>query len=153
MGVKFDRILDAYDAPLERVPDLIATPPGRLSGRGQAGFVVDHAPVNGFILTNRLLKAGQPVFWLRQPTRADGRMLDPGALWIPASDASSALVRKAVDDLGLNAEAVDAKPGGEAIALKPIRVGLVDRYGGSMSAGWTRWLLEQFEFPFEAVYP
>ena len=153
MGVKFDRILDAYVAPLERVPDLIATPPGRLTGWSQAGFVVDHAPVNGFILTNRLLKAGQPVFWLRQPTRVGGRTLDPGALWIPASDASRALVRQAVEDLGLNAEAVGARPGGEAIALKPIRVGLVDRYGGSMSAGWTRWLLEQFEFPFEVVYP
>jgi len=34
-----------------------------------------------------------------------------------------------------------------------VRVGLVDRYGGSMASGWTRFMLEQFEYPFEVVYP
>ena len=33
------------------------------------------------------------------------------------------------------------------------RVGLVDRYGGSMPSGWTRYILEDFEFNFEVVYP
>jgi hypothetical protein len=153
MGVKFDRILAPFEAPLERVPDLIAPPPGLISGRGDAGFIVDHAQVNGFILTNRLLKAGQPVFWQKAEVRSGGRTLAPGALWIPATDTSRALVERAAAELGLNAEAVSRAPGGQSIALKPVRIGLVDRYGGSMSAGWTRWLLEQFEFPFEVVYP
>lgn len=153
MGVKFDRIFDAFEAPLEPVPDLIATPPGRISGRGDAGFIIDHAQINSFILTNRLLKAGQPVFWQKGEVHAGDRTLAPGALWIPASDTSRALVEQAAAELGLNAEAVSRAPGGDAMALKPVRIGLVDRYGGSMSAGWTRWLLEQFEFPFEVVYP
>jgi hypothetical protein len=34
-----------------------------------------------------------------------------------------------------------------------VRIGLWDMYGGSMPSGWTRWLLEQFEFPFEVVFP
>lgn len=153
MGVKFDRILAPFEAPLERVPDLIAPPPGLISGRGDAGFIVDHAQVNGFILTNRLLKAGQPVFWQKAEVQSGGRTLAPGALWIPATDTSRALVERAAAELGLNAEAVSRAPGGQSIVLKPVRIGLVDRYGGSMSAGWTRWLLEQFEFPFEVVYP
>ena len=33
------------------------------------------------------------------------------------------------------------------------RIGLWDRYGGSMPSGWMRWLLEQYEFPFEVVFP
>ena len=37
--------------------------------------------------------------------------------------------------------------------LKPIRIGLYDSYGGSMPSGWTRWLFEQYEFPFEVVFP
>jgi hypothetical protein len=41
----------------------------------------------------------------------------------------------------------------EAVALKPVRIGLWDRYGGSMPSGWTRWLLEQFEFPYRVVFP
>jgi hypothetical protein len=41
----------------------------------------------------------------------------------------------------------------DAVPLKPVRIGLWDRYGGSMPSGWTRWLFEQFEFPFKVVYP
>ena len=37
--------------------------------------------------------------------------------------------------------------------LQPVRIGLWDQYGGSMPSGHLRWLLEQFEFPFEVVYP
>jgi len=33
MGVRFDRILDPFEAPLERVPDLIAVPAGKIRGR------------------------------------------------------------------------------------------------------------------------
>src|SRR4029453_4198385 len=31
--------------------------------------------------------------------------------------------------------------------------GLWDTYGGSMPSGWTRFILEQTETPFEVVYP
>jgi hypothetical protein len=30
---------------------------------------------------------------------------------------------------------------------------LWDCYGGSVASGWTRWLLERYEFPFSIVYP
>ena len=33
------------------------------------------------------------------------------------------------------------------------RIGLWDQYGGSMPSGHVRWLLEQFEFDFERVFP
>jgi hypothetical protein len=44
-------------------------------------------------------------------------------------------------------------PAGAALKLKPIRIGLYDSYGGNMPSGWTRWLFEQYEFPFTVVYP
>ena len=36
--------------------------------------------------------------------------------------------------------------------LRAPRIGLWDQYGGSMESGWTRWILEQFEFPFDRVF-
>ena len=39
-----------------------------------------------------------------------------------------------------------------AQAVRAPRIGLWDQYGGSMESGWTRWILEQFEFPFERVF-
>jgi hypothetical protein len=32
-----------------------------------------------------------------------------------------------------------------------MRIALWDRFGGSMPSGWTRWLLEQFEYPYKVV--
>ena len=37
--------------------------------------------------------------------------------------------------------------------LEPVKVGLWDRYGGSMPSGWTRMILEDFEFDFDVLYP
>jgi hypothetical protein len=58
-----------------------------------------------------------------------------------------------VKDAGVPVTAVAKAPTGEAMKLKPIRIGLYDVYGGSMPSGWTRWLFEQYEFPFQVVYP
>jgi hypothetical protein len=44
-------------------------------------------------------------------------------------------------------------PAGWARKLKQTRIGIYDQYGGLAPSGWTRWLLEQFEFPYEVVYP
>jgi hypothetical protein len=153
MGVKFDRILDGFDGPFRRVPDLIAVKPGQIIGSGKAGWLVSHAPNNSFTLTNRLLKAGVKVAWLKDEAKAGKASFGPGALWVPASPAAAAVIAQGVRDLGIDAHAVSARPAGAALPLKPVRIGLVDVYGGSMPSGWNRWLFEQFEAPFEVVYP
>ena len=153
MGIKFDRILDGFEAPTVRVPDLISVTPGSVKGSGKAGWLISHETNKSFTLTNRLLKAGAPVYWLKEGSKAGKETFAPGAIWVPASAEAQAIVTASVKELGIDAHAVGAKPAGEALPLKPIRVGLVDVYGGSMPSGWNRWLFEQFEAPFEVVYP
>jgi hypothetical protein len=153
MGVGFDRILDSFDGQFQRVPDLLTAASGRIVGTGKAGWLVGHETNNSFILTNRLLKAGVRVSWFAGITKADGKTLAPGAIWIPASPTATTILKSSIGQLGIDAHAVNTVPGGAALALKPVRVGLVDRYGGVIPAGWTRWLLEQYEFPFKVIYP
>ncbi len=153
MGVTFDRSLDPVTGTFSTLADVTAPPPGTIRGSGTAGWIVGHESTNGFILTNRLLKAGASAAWIRPSVTVAGEAFAPGAIWIPASATSDAIVRRAVTELGLDATAVDAAPAGETIALRPVRIGLVDRYGGLMSAGWTRFILEKFEFPFRQVFP
>jgi hypothetical protein len=40
----------------------------------------------------------------------------------------------------------------DVLSRRP-KVGLWDRYGGSMESGWTRYVLEQFDFDFDLVFP
>ncbi|WP_066778906.1 M14 family metallopeptidase [Sphingomonas sp. CCH5-D11] len=154
MNVTFDRLLDGAPQHFPQVPDVIETPPaGKIIGKGAAGYVVSHATNNSFILTNRLLKAGAPVYWLKQGTTVGRESLSPGALWIPAGGAAKGIVDTAVQTLGIDAHAVAAKPAGDTVKLKPVRIGLVDHYGGSMASGWNRWIFEKYEFPYTRVYP
>ncbi len=154
MGVQFQRILDAFDGPFEIVTGLQRPPAGKLLGPAQpAGYLISHEVNDAFIIVNRLLKNGQQVMWLEQPTALAGRTLGPGTMYVPASPRARALLEKAAAELGINVEGVAARPAGEVLQLKPVRIGLWDQYGGSMTSGWTRWVLEQFEFPFQVVYP
>jgi hypothetical protein len=37
--------------------------------------------------------------------------------------------------------------------ISPGRIALFDQYGGSMPSGWVRWIMEQFHYPFDVVFP
>ena len=153
MGVKFDRILDGFDGPFSGVEGLIKVPEGDITGGGSAGWLVSHATNNSFILSNRLLAAGHEVSWVTEPLKVGSASYAPGALWIPREDGVADIIDKATSDLGIDALAQARAPSDDVITLKRPRIGLVDRYGGDMASGWTRWILEQFEFPFEVVFP
>ncbi len=153
MGVKFDRVLDGFDGPFKPVADVMAPAPGKIIGSGKAGYLVSHEANDSFILSNRLLKAGQGVYWVKTATKAAGKDFAPGALWVPATPANRAILEKTTAELGVDAYALAKAPAGETLKLKPVRVGLVDKYGGVMTSGWTRWLMEQYEFDYQVVYP
>jgi hypothetical protein len=55
-------------------------------------------------------------------------------------------------EIGLSFTATTTRPPADAVKLKKPRIGLWDRYGGSMPSGWTRWIFEQFEFPYRLVF-
>jgi len=152
MGVRFDRILDGFDGPFQKIEGLATPPPGALArAERAAGFLLSHQVNDAVIATNRLLAKNQAVFWLTAPLQANGKTYPAGTIYIPRTAASLAVVRQAATDLGLSFEGVGKAPGG-TMRVQPVRVGLWDRYGGSMPSGWTRWLLERYEFPFEVVY-
>ncbi len=155
MGVEFDRMLEAFDGPFEKIEGLARTPAGTIANaEGATGYLVDHAVNDAAVLTNRLLEAGEDVFWLREPM-ADGRqpMASPGTIYIPATPGSRRIVEEVTREFGFSAAGTRTVPGGSALQLNPVRIGLWDRYGGSMPSGWVRWLFEGFEFPYELVFP
>jgi len=153
MGVQFDRILEGFDTPEAQFPvikGLLPPPAAAVGGPpNPAGYLVSHQINNSFIVTNRLLKANCDVYWLKNEQAGMGT----GAIWVPASAQARAVLERGAKELGVPAVGMPQKPAGEALKLKPIRIGLYDSYGGSMPSGWTRWLFERYEMPFEVVYP
>jgi hypothetical protein len=155
LAVQFDRVYEDFNGPFQRLSfDLEKPPVAAINGPTKpAGYLISHRLNDAFIVTNRLLKAGAEVYWLKDEQTIDGQSFAPGAIWVPASDKAQAIVAQGARDIGVPALAVAQKPTGEAIKLQPVRIGLVDVYGGSIPSGWTRWIFEKYEFPFEVVYP
>ena len=144
MGVEFDRILDGFGGPFEAVRELQAPAPGSVRGSGP-GFVLRHHANDAYTAVNRLLAGGEQVARVRTGP-------DAGVFYITSKASTRTALNRLASGLGLDFTA-GPRPAGELQPLRPVRIALADRYGGSMPSGWTRWILEQFEFPFDVVYP
>jgi hypothetical protein len=154
MGVKFDRVLDAFDVPGTKrlMGHELAMPMAATvaNASGAAGFLISHAENDAVTVLNRVWKAGGEAYWLKSPMQANGKTYPAGTYFIPA--ASAAIVQKAAADLGVAAVGVSSRPA-DAEKLAAKRIALVDRYGGSMPSGWTRLEFENFEIPYTTVFP
>ena len=107
MGLKFDRILEAFDGPFEKIPDVIKPAPGKVTDTaGAVGYVVNHKNNDAFIAVNRLLKANEEAFFVgdRSYQSTDGT----GVIFITAKPTTGAVLAKAAADLGLEFHRGDA---------------------------------------------
>jgi len=153
MGVKFDRILEGFDGPFEKLQGEVKAPAGRITEVNQpAGYLLTHDQNDSFIAVNRLLNSGEEVYWVKNAFTANGKAYPAGTHFISAKSTTLAKLQKMARDIGLSFEGTATKPAGEALRLRPRRIGLWDRTGGSVPSGWTRYVLEKFEFPFTVVY-
>jgi hypothetical protein len=154
MGVQFDRILDGFDGPFQNIEGLLKPPVGHVSqAPTPAGYLLSHQVDDAFTGTTRLLAAAEEVYWLKNPITANNKTYPAGTIYIPAKPSTAPLLEKLAKEIGLNFDAVAAKPQGDALKLRPVRVGLWDRYGGSQDSGHIRWMFEQaFPTPYQLVY-
>jgi hypothetical protein len=151
MNVDYDRVMDGFDGPFELITDeLVSPPPGVVAGASSAaGYVVDHIN-DAFIAVNRVLRNGGRAYWLTDPVTVGGTAFDPGAFYLETDHST---VQELAEEKGLHFYGVASRPAGEAMELDPVKIGLWDRYGGSMSSGWTRMILDDFEFDYELLFP
>jgi Zinc carboxypeptidase len=122
---------------------------GRITGTGSAGWLLTPTWNHSFRAVNRVLKNGGAVYRLPSPPAPWA----PGTFWIPAGGAINAAALEALaTEFGVPFTAAAAAPSGSMSQLKPLRVALYRRYaGGNMDEGWTRFLFDQWEFPYTRV--
>ncbi len=149
-GVQYDRMLEGVTGPLQKVTEVTAMIPGTVE-KGSAGYLVHGAVNDGITVANRLAKRNVATFRATSPFTSGGTMYPAGTWFIPAGGAADQVVSLAARELGVNFAAAATRP--TAVErVRPLRIGVWDQYGGSMPAGWTRLVLENFEIPFTTVY-
>ena len=147
LGLQFGVTLDFAteqlpNVKLSRVTAPMRTP-GKVNGSGSR-FMFEYTGADSAVAVNRLLKEGVKVAF----TPSSHALVD---------GASRSLLEEIAREVGVTFSAVEAPPPGVPDEPKqPLRMPRVAVYapwtGGNIDEGWTRWVLEQYEFPFTTVH-
>lgn len=150
MGIKFDRIREDITGPFEKIAYGVTQPfPAQsLPTPARAGYILSPSVNNTFRVVNDLLAEGVEVY---RVTAGDRKSSAQGDFFVPASAKAKVLLSRSVSENGVTAVSAAARPSGLK-KIRQARIALWDRYGGSMQSGWTRWILEQFNFPYKMIY-
>jgi len=150
MGVTFDRFLENFDGPFEPIKyGELQNPKGSMEGNAAAGYILNAKTNNSFVAVNDLLKEGVGVYRL-----ADGNGVNAaGSFYVPFSAKAKSVLEKETSTLGLKISGFSKKPSNGMQKVSTQRIAVWDTYGGSMSSGWVRWLMEQYHFNADIIYP
>ena len=148
MGVRVDPVDCPIEAELERISEPVL-PDGRLLGESGLGYALDCRLNDSFKAVNRLLGLGAEVRRTKAPVDCGDARLPPGS-FIVGGLGGEALERVAREmHVTLHPVTGDV---GETTKVSPPKIGLYQRYyGGNSDEGWTRLVLEQFDFPYRTL--
>jgi hypothetical protein len=145
MGVRVDPVSTSVETTLTGVYREVETS-GTVSV-GSYGYVLDGRLNDSFDAINRLFAAGVPV---RRAAR-DGTGFLAGDFLV-GPGAEEVVVEGAADEAGVDFLPLDSDAAASSYPLTPRRIGVYQRYyGGNMDEGWTRWLLEDFQFDYTTI--
>lgn len=118
----------------------IVPPPGRLTGSGPA-LLVNPAENNAFRAINRTWKLGGTVQFAPANESHPAQYILNGL----SADQHADLVRA----LALTGQ----RTAQSGTPIPKPRIGVYEPWGGNMSAGWIRWILEQYGFDYTILRP
>ena len=139
MGVNTAQITAPFEADLEKL-ERVELPAGKAEPRRKQ-YLLRPDSNNAFIAVNRLLKAGAQVARSKRPIQDGGLDFPAGTFVIRSANVQDFTA------LGLNFYGTDL-PLSDAVPLRQPRVALYKSHIPVIDEGWTRWLLEQYEFPY-----
>ncbi len=152
MGVSVRQIDRTFEPPAMSRLTTAATAPATVWGERQPGYYVVDARGNaGALAANRLVAAGGAVSWTPGRLDTGGFQYPAGSLVVPYFKGAEVVVRQIATELGLRVDGVKGKPPADARPIGRGRVALYKPWVENIDEGWTRWLLEKYEFRFTSI--
>jgi len=153
MGVTVDRHMDVDSLPADSVVsvDRAALNSTRLSPSTGFAYALDPRRNDAFLAVNRLLSNDHPVYRTTSAIKLETSIWPAGTFILPIHSDTTAAVDLATQDLGLTVESVNRKPDQPLKQLTQPRVGIYRSWRPNPDEGWTRLVLETFEFPYRRL--
>ncbi len=152
MGVTVDVMEQPFRLPATSRVERAQIPAAAVTADRRAShFLVDARGNGGAIAINRLHAAGIPVQWTLGASTLAGAEFPAGTLLVPATSKTRPVVERVARELGLGATGIRAPLPRDVGAVARARIGLYKPWVENIDEGWTRWLLERYEFPFVSL--
>jgi len=149
-GIKTYSANTPFDVPMSLEKEVIP-PAGEISGGARAAYLIGHETNISFTAINRILQKGGKVAWAKKAFTTEGKTYPEGTTIVSAAGLDRGFIQELAKNLHLQIAASDA-PKVEAYALKKPRIGIYQSWISSEDEGWTRFVLEQYEFPFIVLH-
>jgi Zinc carboxypeptidase len=154
MGVQFDRILDPFDGPFEKLSGFAPPPAKSVNASATGWYAVSRSSNDAFTAVNRLISRGEQVYSTTAAAHTAGADWPAGTFFVHARSSTMPLLAALAAEKGVTFTPVTSELSlSTLVPLRMPRIALYDQYGGSITSGWLRFIFEQFEFPYEVVYP
>ena len=153
MGVEVRTIDRAFDPPvMSRLTTPAVVPPAVTiwGDRKPAYYLVETRGNSGAVAINRLIGANVKASWLDAPIDVNGFHYAAGSLVVPSSKTAPQQLQAIAKSFSLRIDGVRGKIPPSHPATRA-RVALYKPWGDNADEGWTRWVLEQYEFPFANI--
>jgi hypothetical protein len=146
MGVSVDRINESFNTSTEAITSKLSYAKGAVNGDGD--YIFSNRDNLSALAVNRLQKAGYSVGQLK----ADYNNNLKGSFVVKGKRNLKNEVSKLSDELGIDFGSVDDISDVDYTELNKIKIGIYKSWQANMDEGWTRWMLEEFEFDIDTLH-
>ncbi len=147
MGVTVKKIADVFHVKGKKLADSVAVEVGEISGTAEFGYALTHQENNSALAVNCLLRQGESVYWASK----DFDSYNAGTILIKKGDQTESRLQSAAAELGLTFTGIKLEPENLHQIQQP-KVGLYKSWVANMDEGWTRWLLDQYDFEYDTLH-
>jgi len=152
MGVKVDRIDQSFSANTRVLTQQIDVTAGKIDGSATYGYALSNNENRSYKAVNRLINAGEKVLISDQPFSDGKSNFIAGTFIIEKGNNTENLVKTLTRELGVTIAGIKTKPSGNLRNLGKVKVGVYKSWQANMDEGWTRFVLEQYDFDLDTLH-
>jgi hypothetical protein len=159
MGVRSVSVYQPFESQAQKL-DTVTMPQGKVTGLPEeaCGYVVQAGANDNYRLINRLFKAGIAFQVISSKTRwkdITGQEMPYGSLFIPDANNVAKAAPELLEGTSTTLTGVEQKYSEVTAAcrsISPPRLGLYQPWTASIDEGWTRLVLDNFEFAYTSLH-
>ncbi|MFQ6617259.1 MAG: M14 metallopeptidase family protein, partial [Fidelibacterota bacterium] len=152
MGVTVETVEKEFSADLTPVKEALSPYKDLPIPENVQYYALDPGVNINYKAVNRLQKKKFRIYRSPNPLVSDGEEIPGGAFLIPAVKGIRTELKKISEELGVKFYGINVIEDKNYIEVKTPRIGLYQPWKPSMDEGWTRYVLDTFEFPYKILH-